>query len=61
MTRNKTENQQYVSSVTLNGEQLMRSYLTGSELYAGGQLVVNLSHEPSVWGSEHRPPSVSRD
>ncbi len=61
VTRNKTENQQYVSSVTLNGEQLMRSYLTGSELYAGGQLVVNLSHEPSVWGSEHRPPSVSRD
>ncbi len=58
-TRNRSENQNYVSQVILNGEQLMRSYLTGAELFEGGHMVVHLSPMPNDWGSDHRPPSYA--
>lgn len=50
---------QYVQSVTLGGEPLDRSWITGRELHRGGHLVVALGPTPSRWGRdrEHRPPS----
>jgi putative alpha-1,2-mannosidase len=48
---------QYVQSVTLNGRRLERSWITGNELHAGGELVVELGPQPSTWASSTRPPS----
>jgi putative alpha-1,2-mannosidase len=59
--RNMDENPQYVTGVSLNGKRVTRSYLHGTEVLEGGKLVVELSSEPSGWGTVQRPPSVSTD
>lgn len=48
---------QYVRGVTLNGREHERPWLSGAELAAGGQLVVDLGDEPGTWGTSIRPPS----
>ena len=48
-----------MQSVTFNGEPLDRSWLTARELHRGGTLEIALGPEPSGWGTDHRPPSVS--
>lgn len=48
---------QYVQAVTLNGERLDRSWITGNELHAGGSLVIELGPVPSDWATSTRPPS----
>ena len=50
---------QYVQSATFNGRPLEKSWLTARELHAGGRLEITLGREPSTWGRDHRPPSVS--
>jgi putative alpha-1,2-mannosidase len=50
---------QYVQSVHLDGQPLERSWLTGTEVHRGGQVVVGLGPEPSRWGTVVRPPSAS--
>lgn len=51
---------QYVQGVTLDGEILGRTWITGTELHRGGRLVVALGPEPGDWGSTAaRPPSAS--
>lgn len=49
----------YVQSVTFNGSPLARSWLTARDLHAGGRLEITLGPEPSAWGRDQRPPSVS--
>jgi putative alpha-1,2-mannosidase len=49
----------YVQSVTLDGELLDRTWITGRELHRPGRLVVSLGPEPSPWGTGQRPPSGS--
>ncbi len=51
---------QYVQSVTFNGEPLARTWLSARELHGGGRLTISLGPQPSAWGTDHRPPSVSR-
>ncbi|MCW2810735.1 MAG: hypothetical protein JWP61_1193, partial [Friedmanniella sp.] len=50
---------QYVQSVTFNGEPLTRTWLSARTLHRGGRLVIELGPEPSGWGTDDRPPSVS--
>jgi putative alpha-1,2-mannosidase len=47
----------YVQSVTLDGEPLDRTWITGREMHRPGRLVVSLGLEPSSWGTGRRPPS----
>lgn len=48
---------QYVQAVSLDGEPLHRSWLTGGELHGGGTLLIELGPVPSTWGTTERPPS----
>nr|WP_317451958.1 glycoside hydrolase domain-containing protein [Microbacterium sp. NIBRBAC000506063] len=50
---------QYVQSATLNGAPLARSWISGAEFHAGGELRLRLGPEPSDWGRSERPPSSS--
>jgi putative alpha-1,2-mannosidase len=50
---------QYVQAVSLDGEPLDRSWLTGSELRHAERLVVSLGPSPSGWATTTRPPSGS--
>ncbi|MFC7277102.1 GH92 family glycosyl hydrolase [Paractinoplanes rhizophilus] len=50
---------QYVQSATLDGEPLHAAHLSAARLHRGGRLHLRLGHEPSTWGSRHRPPSLS--
>jgi putative alpha-1,2-mannosidase len=48
---------QYVQSMRLNDEPLERSWISGSELHRGGELLVELGPEPSGWATTNLPPS----
>ncbi|SMG32217.1 glycoside hydrolase domain-containing protein [Agreia pratensis] len=50
---------QYVQSMQLNGAPLERSWISGSELHRGGELLVELGTEPSAWATTNLPPSRS--
>ena len=50
---------QYVQSMHLNGAALERSWISGSELHRGGELLVELGPEPSGWATTNLPPSRS--
>ncbi|KQO09629.1 glycoside hydrolase [Agreia sp. Leaf244] len=47
----------YVQSMQLNGAPLDRSWISGSELHRGGELLVDLGPEPSDWATTNLPPS----
>jgi putative alpha-1,2-mannosidase len=49
---------QYVRAARWNGVPLGRCWLRGSELLAGGELVLELSDDPTVWRDAERPPST---
>jgi putative alpha-1,2-mannosidase len=49
----------YPQSVTLNGEEIDRSWLSHEELSQGGELVFVLGEEPVAWDVGRRPPSLS--
>jgi putative alpha-1,2-mannosidase len=44
--------------VRLDGVELDRTWLTGTELHAGGRLQIDLGPGPGRWTAQ-RPPSVS--
>jgi putative alpha-1,2-mannosidase len=48
---------QHVQRVRLDGVELDRTWLTGTELHAGGRLQVDLGPEPGPWNATARPPS----
>ncbi|UFS59587.1 glycoside hydrolase domain-containing protein [Subtercola endophyticus] len=48
---------QYVQSMQLDGEPLERSWISGTELHRGGELLVELGPEPSDWATTVVPPS----
>ncbi|GAA2611589.1 hypothetical protein Adu01nite_23810 [Paractinoplanes durhamensis] len=50
---------QYVQSATLNGEALHTTHLSAAEVHRGGRLHLKLGPEPSKWGQELRPPSLT--
>ena len=50
---------QYVRAASLDGLRLDRTWITASELHAGGVLHLELGREPADWGSTTRPPSSS--
>ncbi|TFB93549.1 MULTISPECIES: glycoside hydrolase domain-containing protein [unclassified Cryobacterium] len=49
---------QYVQAMEFNGEPLGRTWLSGNEFHAGGELVVELGPEPGSWGTTDFPPST---
>ncbi|WP_436793445.1 GH92 family glycosyl hydrolase [Actinospongicola halichondriae] len=48
---------QYVQSATLDGAPLDRSWIDGTDVHAGGHLVIDLGPHPSDWATDTRPPS----
>ncbi|GAA0420966.1 hypothetical protein Acor_79210 [Acrocarpospora corrugata] len=50
---------QYVQSATLNGKPLHAAHLSAAAVHRGGVLHLRLGPEPSGWGREVRPPSLS--
>jgi len=48
---------QYVQAMEFNGEPLERTWLSGTDFHAGGELVVELGPEPGLWGTTDLPPS----
>ncbi|MBB5802185.1 putative alpha-1,2-mannosidase [Saccharothrix ecbatanensis] len=50
---------QYVQSARLNGKPLDVAHLRASDVHAGGRLHLELGPEPSAWGRDSRPPSLS--
>ncbi|MFF3439812.1 GH92 family glycosyl hydrolase [Streptosporangium sp. NPDC002721] len=50
---------QYVQSATLDGEPLHATHLSAATVHRGGVLHLRLGPEPSGWGREARPPSLS--
>ena len=57
---NASEANKYVNRSTLDGRLLDRAWLTHSEISRGGKLVLQMSEQPSSWGSTNRPPSMSK-
>ena len=49
----------YVQSAQLNGRPLARAWFRHAEISRGGQLVLVMGPQPSQWGREEPPPSVS--
>lgn len=47
--RGLDEKNRYIRSVTLNGRQLNTGYIEYSDIVKGGELVFEMSSEPSVW------------
>jgi predicted alpha-1,2-mannosidase len=50
----------YVQSAKLNGKTLSRAWIYHSEIIRGGLLEFVMGPNPSQWGKEHRPPSVTK-
>jgi len=50
---------QYVQSVTFNDRPLEQSWLSARELHRGGRLNITLGPDPSTWGTNERPPSLT--
>ncbi len=51
----------YIQSVTLNGQELSRSWFTHQEMMKGGELRIIMGNQPSAdWGTSQLPPSMSR-
>jgi len=57
--RGLSEENQYVTSATLNGEPLDRAWFRHTSIKDGGRLVLEMGPEPSGWGTENPPPSLS--
>ncbi|MEJ2218493.1 MAG: GH92 family glycosyl hydrolase [Gemmatimonadota bacterium] len=56
------EGKPYIQSATLNGKPLDRSWITHSDIMAGGKLVLHMGAEPNrAWASARsaRPPSLA--
>ncbi len=54
-----SETNLYVQSATLNGRALERAWLKHEEIARGGRLVLHMGVQPSTWGRNNRPPSMS--
>ncbi|MGR6917596.1 glycoside hydrolase domain-containing protein [[Actinomadura] parvosata] len=50
---------QYVQEATLNGKPLHATHLSAATVHQGGVLRLRLGPEPSAWGRDRRPPSLS--
>nr|WP_277349899.1 glycoside hydrolase domain-containing protein [Nonomuraea sp. FMUSA5-5] len=50
---------QYVQEATLNGKPLHATHLSAAAVHQGGVLRLRLGPEPSAWGRDRRPPSLS--
>ena len=63
-TENNSEQNCYIQSTTLNGENYPHSYVQFDDVQAGGEIIFNLDEKPNKdWGSqpENRPYSLSRE
>lgn len=49
----------YVQSATLNGHTFERAWLKHEEIARGGRFVLRMGAQPSTWGRDNRPPSMS--
>lgn len=56
--RNLSAQNIYVTSATLNGKPLNRTWLRHKEIVAGGRLVLIMGNKPEHWGEQDPPPST---
>jgi predicted alpha-1,2-mannosidase len=49
----------YIQSATLNGKPLDQSWFRHSDIAEGGTLEFVMGSAPSLWGTQHQPPSLS--
>jgi hypothetical protein len=47
-----SEANKYIERVSLNGKDLMRSYLKHDEIMQGGTLIFTMTNAPTVWGTQ---------
>src|SRR5690606_34303883 len=52
VAENLSEENTYIQSATLNGKPLLKSYLTHETIVRGGELIFNMTHQPSQWATE---------
>lgn len=56
---NTSSKNKYVCEATLNGEKWNRCWFTHADIAKGGELVLEMGSEPSDWGRDCPPPSLS--
>lgn len=61
ITDNLSHENIYVQSARLNGRPLNRAWFTHTEIASGGTLHLTMTNQPTEWGHEDVPPSVSND
>jgi predicted alpha-1,2-mannosidase len=54
-----SDTNRYVASATLNGKPLDRAWFTHSEIRDGARLVLFMADQPTAWGTQTPPPSMS--
>jgi predicted alpha-1,2-mannosidase len=59
--RNLSSENIYVTSATLNGKPIDRSWLRHREIAAGGRLVLTMRSTPGHWAERNLPPSTPAD
>jgi predicted alpha-1,2-mannosidase len=50
--KNQSEENKYIKSVLLNGENYPYSYINHQDIMKGGSLVFEMTNQPSVWGTK---------
>lgn len=50
----------YIKSARLNGEKLEQAWFTHSDIEKGGKLELEMTDQPTPWGSGNPPPSLSQ-
>lgn len=62
IANNQSYENRYVTSATLNGKELNRTYITHDEIINGGSLVFEMTNSPTDWGTkEGQEPKTSID
>ena len=58
IAKRKNKDDFYISTATLNGKQLNKSFINHKDIMAGGELIFELSSTPNLeWGKENTPVS----
>lgn len=55
-TRNRSRNNRYITSATLNGKPYPYSTISHNDMTQGGELILTLGPRPGNWGAEMFPP-----
>lgn len=57
--RNLSDKNQYIRAALLNGKRHEQAWITHQDIINGGELILEMSDQPSEWGNANLPPSLS--